>query len=154
MPGICEILFFDATTLDMSYTTHFANAMSFSPTGPYILSGPSDGSKSVHHTKVAELEDFYNRRQIRMIILVALKRFNASGVNQLTILRRRSQTEVQRAAKVELLFPGVIATRWERCAITGKETVTRSLPIVGLLDMMNRSGRIEDGVAGHILKMI
>ena len=81
-----------------------------------------------------------------MIVLVALKRFNAT-------VHKAKGSEEQKVAIAKRSFPGMIATGWDLCTFTGKKTVTRSLPVADLLDVMNRGGGIE-GVVRHILKMV
>ena len=94
-----------------------------------ILSGHFD--HTVRLTKVALLEPFYNRREIRKIFLVSFLRFN-------TIVHKAKGTELQKVLIGVAAFPGVVASN---------PNVTAG----NLLDVCNRGGGLL-GVMGEILR--
>ena len=74
--GDSNIKIWKSETMELLHTydtTSDVRSISWSPTGPFILSGDSDNS--VRLSKVAILEEFYNDREKRMIILGAFTRF-------------------------------------------------------------------------------
>ena len=90
-------------TYDMSSDVY---SISWSPTGPFLLSG--HGDNSVRLSKVAILEEFYNDREKRMIILGAFTRFEKA-------VHKAKGEEWEKVAAVKATFPKTAAQLKKAC---------------------------------------
>ena len=103
----------------------YVTSISWSPTGPFLLSGHDDSS--VHLSKDAILEEFYSDREKRMIILGAFTRFEKA-------VHKAKGSEEQKVK-------AVIATYPKTPIDAGK-----------LLAAMARGGGLKGGVLWEVLK--
>ena len=101
------------------------SSISWSPTGPFLLSGHYDNS--VRLSKVAILEEFYNDREKRMIILGAFTRFEKA-------VHKAKGSEERKVMKVAATYPKT------------------PIDVGTLLAAMARGGGLKGGVLWEVLK--